>query len=290
MLDDHQSLEEVLRTMSTPQSPSSSVAAAVTPNTRTIGATPDAFAFTHDARGGQEEIDDVTPTSWSFAARQRIECVRVVRSFRWVSTVLQQELRGLALEHAELLLGALRRTVIEGEEAENDNGVNQSLESRMKSVEKHVDGGGSSHCVGGKGGRGPIIGSPAGRSGRRSASHQAKERIREEVLKRKVSKWRYMPRPQPAGDNRWATPVDEEELPEVSTLALEASLLEGTGVGPDDVKEWRETFRRRVSRTGGARPARELCALPRYEQRFRLRPFVQVSCRAEFVSLHAART
>lgn len=55
------------------------------------------------------DSDDNAPTSWSFAARQRLECARLGRAFRWARQRVRQELRGLALEHSELLLGAVRR-------------------------------------------------------------------------------------------------------------------------------------------------------------------------------------
>lgn len=54
-----------------------------------------------------------------------------------------------------------------------------------------------------------------------------------------------------------ALPIDEESLRQVSSLALEASLIESAGIDGEDVKEWREAFRRRVNMVGGIRRPKE---------------------------------
>lgn len=73
---------------------------------------------------------------------------------------------------------------------------------------------------------------------------------------------RHEARVQPAGNHRWALPIDEEEMGELYTLALETSALDGTGVDRLMVREWREMFRSRVM-MGGCRKPTDLRIMPR---------------------------
>lgn len=222
--DEEHSLEQVLLSIAPQQSNADATNAA-------------AFTASHEVA----DDDDVAPTSWSFAARQRIECARIARAFKWARQRLRQELRGLALEHAELLLGAVRRAVEAGGGRGTTGRERRVDHNRGRIQEKRLASGLS----------------------QRGLSEVGNIRLNEGST---FSKWRYEARPRPASDNRWALAIDEEEMGDLSTLALETSLLKGTGVGAMEVKYWREAFRSRVRTTGGTRHPRELCINPRCKQ------------------------
>lgn len=202
------------------------------------------------------------PTSWSFAATQRLECSRIVRSFRMTRQRLRQELRGLAIKHAESLLSAVRRNF-----ATSETGGGNITGRRSNG---HGFLGGTSvtngvhrshrHWRGQETGRGQGIEVHSWPSAKSKANGM--ERFDEESAH--LSNLRHEARPQPAGDTRWALAVDEEEMGRISTISLEASSLEGSGVNSRIVKQWREDFRKRVSRIGGSRHPRDLAVLSRY--------------------------
>lgn len=101
--DEDASLREVLDSLSVARQDTETKSPQLGFPPPTGGTTPD----TCHERGA--DGDEAPPTSWSFAARQRIECARLARMFRWADQRLKQHLRGLALGHAELLLEAVRR-------------------------------------------------------------------------------------------------------------------------------------------------------------------------------------
>lgn len=192
------------------------------------------------------EDDGAAPTSWSFAARQRFQCAHLMRAFRWVDRRMRQELRGLALDHAERLLAAVHRIVTaRGEEGATEQGVRREGDNRHA---RH--------------------GQPSQQDCRRGAEpvrwhlrHLEPGGGRPERGK-KVWNWRHEARPQCEGGNRWALAIDEEEMGELSTLALETPTLYGIDVG-SEIKEWRKSFRKKVRTTGGNRHPRELRVFPR---------------------------
>ena len=230
---------------------------------------------------GKDDTDDV-PTSWSFAARQRSECARLARVFRYARHRMRQELRGLALDHAELLLGAVTRTVVtatrgsggipavpsstgtargrrlrerpqmEGS-AYNPEGEGDDLEEETRLAEGGSQAGGK--CV--------------ARSSGRNLRHEA--------------------RPQSVWNKRWAMAVDEDSMGELSTLALDEFMLEGdkdaglearAGVGADTLVEWRKAFRQRVFWTGASLDEKEHSANRRCESN------IACSARNDFCVLH----
>ncbi|CAM9710944.1 unnamed protein product [Scytosiphon promiscuus] len=212
---------------------------------------------------GEEYSADTPPTSWSFAARQRCECARIARVFRYARHRMRQELRGLALNHAELLLGAVTRMVAAdgaaGEcspDGESPGGWRHQHESRQDN-----DGYKS------PGGVGP----------------------RDQPMGRTRTHLRHEARPHDAWNRRWALAVDEENMGELSTLGLEGATPE-IGIGDrseggagaiagaraDLLVEWRKAFRRTVALTAGiCHPAR-LCASQR--TRFSSRISLPDSC------------
>lgn len=197
--------------------------------------------------GGGKDDDDAAPTSWSFAARQRSECARVARVFRYARHRMRQELRGLALDHAELLLGAVTRTVVAATRGSGGvSGVSSSTETaraqRPREQAKMEDG---DYNIEGEGG---------GQTGGKDSVRLSGRNLRHEA------------RPQGVWNKRWAMAVDEDGMGELSTLALDESMLEGdadagletrAGVGADTLVEWRKAFRQRVISTGGSRHQRE---------------------------------
>lgn len=201
------------------------------------------------------------PTSWSFAATQRLECSRIARAFRMTRQRLRQELRGLAIKHAESLLGAVRRTFATaaagGGYATGSRSTGRGLVARfagkndVNRTRRRWRGQGKGH------GRGIEV--PPWPSAKVEAYGMG--RFDEAYVH--LSNLRHQARPQPAGDPRWALAVDEKEMGRISTISLEASSLEGSGVNAKILKQWREDYRSRVSRIGGYRHPRDLSVLPR---------------------------
>eukprot|EP00903_Cladosiphon_okamuranus_P016193 g14943.t2 len=239
----------------------------------TVGQEPTRTATAVDG----EDIADTVPTSWSFAARQRSECARIARVFRYARHRMRQELRGLALDHAELLLGAVTRTVVtiaamraspaasgvpsvppgetsrgnisqEHPQMEDDvydlEGVGDDLEDKIPPASE----------INGQGGTQKTM-----RRGGRNLRHEA--------------------RPQATWNKRWAIAVDEDSMGDLSTLALDESMLEGgvdagledkVGVEADTLVEWRKAFRQRVLSTGGKRHQMERSTNRRFDSRISL--------------------
>lgn len=159
---------------------------------------------------------------------------------------MRQQLRGLALTHDELILAALSKTVISGPVGAR-RGDSAAFSTRVRDEgergrrEDHGQGHGDM-----QGARWVQQGVPELAGGRLGMACM-------------ISRWRYEARPQPAGDFRWALAIDEGGMERVSSLALEASLVDGTGLRAEDVKLLREAFRRMVGTMGGCRFPTELC-------------------------------
>lgn len=155
---------------------------------------------------------------------------------------MRQELRGIILEHNEQLLASVSRAIPVATGCGRDNIPAWNEEgARMK---KNKVG----NPVGDKAQQWNLIG-----------------KIRD------ISLWRHEARPYPVGESRTALPIDEESMRQVSSLALEASLVERAGVDGEDVKEWRKAFRRRVNMLGGIRRPKEFLVRSRYENSTALR-------------------
>lgn len=201
------------------------------------------------------------PTSWSFAATQRLECSRIARAFRITRQRLRQELRGLAIKHAESLLGAVRRTFVTA--AAGGGYTTGSRSTGSGSVARFA----GKNDVNRERRRWRGQGKGRGRGAEvppwPSAKVEAYDMGRFDEAYVHLSNLRHQARRQPAGDIRWALAVDEEEMGRISTISLEASSLEGSGVNAKTVKQWREEHRSRVSRIGGYRHPRDLSVLPR---------------------------
>ena len=209
---------------------------------------------------GKYDPDDA-PTSWSFAARQRSECSRLARVFRYARHRMRQELRGLALDHAELLLGAVSRTIVA---ATRGPGGSSAVPSSMGTARGRRSQGRSQtedgdYSLEGEGDgmeeESPLGFEAGGQAGGRNNVRLSGRNLRHEA------------RPQDVWNKRWAMAVDEDSMGELSTLALDESMLEGdedaglearAGVGADTLVEWRKAFRQRVISTGGSRHQREL--------------------------------
>lgn len=226
-----------------------------------------------------EDNADTAPTSWSFAARQRSECSRIARVFRYARHRMRQELRGLALDHAELLLSTVTRTVATIAEGRGSGGA-AGVSSPTGTARGHrsherpqVEHGGFN--LEGEGDSleeeellASQLGLPRqfeadGQEGGKPNVHRSGRNLRHEA------------QPHEAWNNRRAMAVDKDSMGELSTLGLEESMLEGdtdagwearAGVGADTLVEWRKAFRKRVCSTGGSRHPRELSANRRHER------------------------
>lgn len=223
-----------------------------------------------------DDEDSVTsaPKSWSFAARQRFECARIVRVFRYARLRMRQTLRGLALDHAELLLGAVTRTVVEVAEGAGRTvdafagGAPRGKRRQDRPQEAKYDGvfdtegesdhrepGGEFVSQVGRPPRGSDLGG-LGEGEEGEVSGVDGERVR------RRSNPRHEARHCDAWNMRWALDVDEEDMGELATLALDTSVLEEITVGGLGAKtaggtrlvvEWRKAFRETVILTGGNR-------------------------------------
>lgn len=209
-----------------------------------------------------EDNADTEPTSWSFAARQRFECARIARVFRYARHRMRQELRGLALDHAELLLGAVTRTVVAIAAMRVPRGASGApppMETSRGDISRlhpqTEDGIDFLPLVGDDlEGESPPASEAGGQGGGQMNMRRGGRNLRHEA------------RPQDAWNKRWAMAVDEDSMGELSTLALNESMLErdvdaGTearaGIGADTLVVWRKAFRQRVLSTGGSRHQRE---------------------------------
>lgn len=203
---------------------------------------------------GDEHSADAPPTSWSFAARQRCECARIARVFRYARHRMRQELRGLALDHAELLLGAVSRIVA----ADGDRNTTHraagvcSPDIGPAGRRRHQDGSRLDHD-----GHGFIQGrcreseerassrpsqgicfegGELGRQepGRQEDGGEGKAETRggrrgQDVWKlvgRTRANLRHEARPHDEWNRRWALAVDEENMGLLSTLGLEGAMPE----------------------------------------------------------------
>lgn len=212
-----------------------------------------------------EDSTDAAPTSWSFAARQRSECARIARVFRYARHRIRQELRGIALDHTELLLGLMTRTVATIA-AGTGPGATSGASSARGTTISHLSQGRPQMEDGGhilQGERdalednGPFAFEGDGQGGGKKNVRGSGRNLRHEA------------RPQDVWNKRWAMAVDEDSMEELSTLALDESMLEGdsdagleatAGVGARTLVEWRKAFRQRVISSGGTRHQRERSA------------------------------
>lgn len=227
-----------------------------------------------DPTGGASTVDDgeenadTAPTSWSFAARQRSECSRIARVFRYARQRMRQELRGLALDHAELLLGAVTRTVVtaaKGRGTAEGHTAPERLSVKHDGYNLEGEGDGLEEAQ-------PLasqLGVPrqpeAGRhDGGKKNARRSGRNLRHEA------------RPHDGWNTGCAMAVDEDGMGELSTLALDDSMLEGdadagleekAGVGADTLIEWRKAFRQRVISTSGSRHPKEIGANRRYKRK-----------------------
>lgn len=224
------------------------------------------------------------PTSWSFAARQRYECARIARVFRFARHRIRQELRGLALDHGERLLGAVSRRLVavpeeRGTGAANADGIvrGRAAAGEQTQREQPSAGHGGFDSRGGERGQKQAEGPATQRKQPRQPGVCDQEQggqedddddcdddadiIRHQVVRRRRN-LRHEARPYDAWNMRWALAVDEGDMADLSTLALEASLLEeatgdgseaGAEEGADLVVTWRKAFREAVTSTGGKR-------------------------------------
>ncbi|CAM9401133.1 unnamed protein product [Ectocarpus fasciculatus] len=240
-------------------------------------------ATTRKAGGDIDDDDDVCsaaepPTSWSFAARQRYECARIARVFRFARHRIRQELRGLALDHGERLLGAVARKLVavpeeRGTGAAVVDGVipGSAAAGEPTQREQLSAGHGGFDSRGGGGGREQGKGPATQRKQPRQPGVGDQEQggkgddnddiIGHQVVRRRRN-LRHEARPYDAWNMRWALAVDEGDMADLSTLALEASLLEeatgdgskaGAEDGADLVVTWRKAFREAVISKGGKR-------------------------------------
>lgn len=240
-----------------------------------------------DADDDDERSADEPPTSWSFAARQRYECARIARVFRFARHRIRQELRGLALDHGERLLGAVARKLVpvpeeKGTGATAADGVlpGRAAVGERKQRERPGAGHGRFDSPVGEGEReqaeGPATqrkqpGQPGvgdqEQGGKEEDDHDDNDHddddhaIRHQVVRRRRN-LRHEARPYDAWNMRWALAVDEGDMADLPTLALEPSLLEeaighgseaGAEEGADLVVTWRKAFREAVISTGGKR-------------------------------------
>lgn len=182
---------------------------------------------------------------WWLTACRRAECGRIARACRWSRQRMRQELRGIVLEHNEQLLASVSRAVPAATDCGRDS--IQAWNEEGARIRKNE------------------VGNPVGDVASRSQQWNSIGTIRN------ISRWRYEARPCPVGESRTALPIDEESLTQVSSLALEASLTERAGVDEEDVREWREAFRRRVNMTGGIRRPKNFLARSRCEDSTTLR-------------------
>lgn len=224
------------------------------------------------AVGDDGDSVNAAPKSWSFAARQRFECARIVRVFRYARLRMRQTLRGLALDHAELLLGAVTRTVVEVAEGRGTavkfraggSARRERRPERPQATDDREPSGGSLSQAE-QPGRFDLGGSEEEED---EAPGKEKQRVR------RRSNPRHEARQCDAWNTRWALDVDEEDMGELCTLALDTSVLEEiTGGGSGEraaegerlVVEWRKAFRSSVILTGGSRHPTQRCAFWRYE-------------------------
>lgn len=106
-IDEDQALREVLDSLSKMQNAATAPAMAEPANYSTSYGV-SCHEYHHHGVNSLEE-KEAPPTSWSFAARQRTECARLTRAFRWARQRIRQQLRGLALDQSERLLKTVRR-------------------------------------------------------------------------------------------------------------------------------------------------------------------------------------
>lgn len=244
---------------------------------------------TNVAVDDDEDSLNAVPKSWSFAARQRFECARIVRVFRYARLRMRQTLRGLALDHAELLLGAVTRKVVEvaegaGTTVDLCDGGSPRGERRQERLQAKDDGdfnieGESDHQE-----PGGDLRSQVGRPPRRCDLDRLEEEEdevpgvsgKDEQRPRRRSNRRHEARQCDEWNTQWALNVDEEDMGELTTLALDASVLEeitGGGLGAKAaegarfVVEWRKAFRKAVILTGGSRHPTQRRAIWGYESR-----------------------
>lgn len=221
------------------------------------------------------------PKSWSFAARQRLECARIVRIFRYARLRMRQTLRGLALDHAELLLGAVTRTVVEvaGGGGEEDK-LPAGGPARGKIQQQRPQARDGAGCNEGEsdhrepsGDLEPQLGHPRhfDLGGLEEENNKVSSKDKQRVRRR--SNPRHEARHCDAWNTRLATDVDEKDMGDLSTLALDTSGLEeiprgglGARVAERErlVVEWRKAFRKKVVLTGGRRYPAHRCAIWRY--------------------------
>ena len=238
------------------------------------------------ATDSDEDIAAAAPTSWSFAACQRSECARIARVFRYARQIMRQELRGLALSHAESLLGAVTRTVVRAAEGDGkrralgaespvrtSKGQTRLNQPQVEDVDANLAGEGCDRDE---------EGSPSSHlepwqqfetGGEEVGGDQERNRLKKPTYNvRRSRNLRYEARPYDAWNRRWALSVDEEDMGELTTLALEASMVEtdigaGTGAeageGGDLIAGWRKAFRKIISLTSGCRSSIEPSVSPR---------------------------
>ncbi|CAB1111071.1 unnamed protein product [Ectocarpus sp. CCAP 1310/34] len=245
-------------------------------------------ATTRKAGGDIDNDDDERsavepPTSWSFAARQRYECARIARVFRFARQRIRQELRGLALDHGERLLGAVARRLVavpeeRGTGAANADGIVRGRAAAGERTQREQPRAGRSGFdsrgrEGGQQAEGPPTQrrqprqpgvcdqEQGGREGDGDDDDGDADVVRHLVVRRRRN-LRHEARPCDSWNKRWALAVDEGDMADLSTLALEASLLEdatgdgseaGAEEGADLVVKWRKAFREAVTSTGGKR-------------------------------------
>ncbi|CAM9191667.1 unnamed protein product [Ectocarpus sp. 4 AP-2014] len=245
-------------------------------------------ATSRKAGGDIDDDDDKCsaaepPTSWSFAARQRYECARIARVFSFARHRIRQELRGLALDHGERLLGAVARRLVavpeeRGTRAANADGIVRGRAAAREQTQREQPSVGHSgfDSRGGEGGQRPE-GTPMQRKQPRQFGVCDQEQegqeddeddddddadvIRHQEVRTRRN-LRHEARPYDSWNMRWALAVDEGDMADLSTLALRASLLEdatgdgsesGAEEGADLVVKWRKAFREAVTSTGGKR-------------------------------------
>ncbi len=242
---------------------------------------------------GDDDIAAAAPTSWSFAACQRSECARIARIFRYARQRLRQELRGLALSHAELLLGAVTRMVgpvVETNEgrralgAESPKGKAKGEIGENRPQEEHAGTNPDGEEAGRDEEERPALqleppqhirgeegeGGEEGEEGEEDGNKLGLEKSMYNA--RRGRNLRYEARPNDTWNKRWALFVDEEDMGNLSTLALESSMLKlATGAGTEAeaeeeaglIVEWRKAFRKSVSLAGGSRHPIEPSVAPR---------------------------
>lgn len=210
---------------------------------------------------------DAPPTSWSFAARQRCECARIARVFRYTRHRMRQELRGLALNHAELLLGGVTRIVAANGDGKATRRATDVYSPGRGAVEEGRNQDGSR-----PGNDGCELREEEGYRVQEEGEGGVGEKDVWRPACRMRGNLRHEARPHDAWDRRWAIAVDEENMGELYTLGLEGAMPEmgdrfegwaGTGAGAGLLVEWRKAFRRVISLTAGIRHPARICASQR---------------------------